>query len=122
MRWRNFVAISTFGLAVSNANADDSREVWIAVHKADSTIQLQVFANLSAGETARFQLTSRKFGQSGSAVSQQSGTISSRAGQSAQPISSSQFSLRGDDVLEAELTVTTSTGRTLTDKISASAE
>ncbi len=118
MKPKVLAAFTAFGLCASNASAEENLTAWIAIDQENTSITLQIFAALELGETGTFQLTSRKFGKSGSAVSQQSGRIKSGDGNVAGPFSTSRFSLQKGDELEAELVVTTSNGRTLTDKVS----
>ena len=116
------VALAALGLSVSNPAAEEDRSAWIAVDQDSDSVALQVFAALEVGETGSFQLVSRKFGQSGSATSQQAGRIGQGDGNVSGPFSTSRFSLRSGETMEAELIVTTSTGRTLVDKITAVGE
>jgi len=122
MRDKVFAAATALGLSVSSSSAEEGRTVWIDVDQGNDTIALQVFAALDAGETGQFRLVSKKSGTSGSAISQQSGRIGIGTGDVTGPFSTSRFSLRAGEQLEAELIVTTSYGRTLVDKISAVAE
>lgn len=117
MRPKVLAALAALGLCASNSSAEGNRTAWIEVDKENASVTLQIFAALEFGETGTFQLTSRKFGKSGAAVSQQSGRIRSGDGHVAGPFSTSRFSLQKGDELQAELVVTTSNGRTLTDKI-----
>ncbi len=122
MRTKILAAIAAFGLSTSTASTEEDRTAWIAVDQESEAITLRVFAALNVGETGRFQLISRKSGNSGSATSQQSGRIGSGDGNVAGPFSTSRFSLLAGEALEAELIITTSSGRTLTDRIIAAAE
>jgi len=123
MRRKIVAAMTALGLSASASSAEsEDREAWIVVDRGNESVSLKVFAALEPGETGQFQLKSRKSGNSGSAVSQQSGSIRSGDGGVAGPFSTSRFSLRDGEKLEAELVVTTSTGRTITDTVFASAE
>ena len=114
-------AIAALGLSATNLSAEESRAAWIAVDQDSESVASQIFAALEAGETGTYKLVSRKSGRSGSAVSKQAGRIGLSDG-NAKPYSTSRFSLRSGEALEAELTVTTSSGRTFVDKVKAVAE
>lgn len=114
--------MTAVGLSASHSFADDGRSAWIAVDRDHDSVALRVFAALENGETGTYKLVSRKSGQSGSAVSQQGGRIGQGTGSAAGPFTTSRFSLRAGEELQAELTVTTSSGRIFTHSISAVAE
>lgn len=114
-------AMTAVGLSASHSYADDRPSAWIAVDRDHGTVALQVFAALESGETGTYRLVSRKSGRSGSAVSQQAGRMGVGDGR-ARSYSRSQFSLNPGEALEAELTVTTSNGRTLVDKVTTVSE
>ena len=122
MRNRIIGVVAALGLSASSASAGEDRTVWIEVDQDSDSVALQVFAALEDGETGSFRLVSRKSGRSGAATSLQSGRIGQGNGGVAGPFSTSRFSLLSGEALEAELTVTTSTGRTLVDKVTAVSE
>jgi len=100
---RTIMALTALGLSVSNpVAAEESRSAWIAVDQDSESVALQIFAALDVGETGSFKLISRKSGKSGSATSQQAGQIGLGNGDVSGPFSTSRFSLRSGEKMEAE--------------------
>lgn len=122
MKTRIMTAVAALGLSATNLSAEDNRTAWITVDQDSESVALQIFAALEFGETGTFQLISQKSGKSGSGTSRQSGRIGQGDGNVNGPFSTSRFSLREGEKLEVELLVTTSSGRTFVDRITASAK
>lgn len=92
--------------------AEESAPAWIVESQALDGVMLEVFAALRPGESGRYELIAEKSGASGSSVSRQGGVIPESGGAQVGPLTRSRLSLRQGEILDAELRVTTSAGRT----------